>query len=142
MKKVMCDTNVILDVLLEREPFADDSARILIQCEERKLHGFISAASITDIFYFVKKYTHSTADAYHAIGKVLDIVKVCSVTNDDVLTAYQTGARDFEDCLLATCAKSIRCSCIITRNPKDFKDFGLPVFTPHEFIEKYLSPLS
>ena len=58
--KIMCDTNILLDVLLEREPFADDSANVLKLCEKHKMDGFVSASCVTDIFYLVRKYTHST----------------------------------------------------------------------------------
>lgn len=132
--KIMCDTNIILDVLLEREPFVEDSYQILSLCEQRKLEGFVSASSITDIYYLVRKYTHSTELAYKAIGKLLEIVKVCSVTNNDVLIAYQKKAKDFEDCLVATCAQSIQCDYIVTRNTKDFKEFDLPSITPAELL--------
>lgn len=134
--KIMCDTNVIIDVLLEREPFEEDSYKILSLCEEHRLDGFVSASSVTDIFYLVRKYTHSTQLAYKAIGKLLEIVKVCSVTNNDVLTAFQKKAKDFEDCLVATCAKSIHCDYIITRNKKDFEEFDIPILTPNEFLQK------
>lgn len=134
--KIMCDTNVILDVLLDREPFVEDSYKILSLCEEHRIDGFVSASSITDIYYLVRKYTHSTELAYKAIGKLLEIVKVCSVTNNDVLVAYQKKAKDFEDCLLATCAKSIRCDFIITRNKKDFEGFGIPLLTPTELLQQ------
>ena len=132
--KIMCDTNIILDVLLEREPFVEDSYQILSLCEQRKLEGFVSASSITDIYYLVRKYTHSTELAYKAIGKLLEIVKVCSVTNNDVLIAYQKKAKDFKDCLVATCAQSIQCDYIVTRNTKDFKEFDLPSITPAELL--------
>ena len=135
--KIMCDTNVIIDVLLEREPFEEDSYKILSLCEEHRLNGFVSASSITDIFYLVRKYTHSTQLAYKAIGKLLEIVKVCSVTNNDVLTAFQKKAKDFEDCLVATCAKSIHCDYIITRNKKDFEGFDISILTPTEFLQKF-----
>ena len=134
--KIMCDTNVILDVLLDREPFVEDSYKILSLCEEHRIDGFVSASSITDIYYLVRKYTHSTELAYKAIGKLLEIVKVCSVTNNDVLVAYQKKAKDFEDCLLATCAKSIRCDFIITRNKKDFEGFDIPLLTPTELLQQ------
>ena len=134
--KIMCDTNVILDVLLDREPFVEDSYKILSLCEEHRIDGFVSASSITDIYYLVRKYTHSTELAYKAIGKLLEIVKVCSVTNNDVLVAYQKKAKDFEDCLLATCAKSIRCDFIITRNKKDFEEFGICLLTPSELLQQ------
>ena len=130
----MCDTNVIIDVLLEREPFIEDSYKILKLFEERKLDGFVSASSVTDIYYLVRKYTHSTDLAYNAVGKLLEIVKVCSVTNDDILIAFQKKAKDFEDCLVATCAKSIHCDYIATRNKRDFEGFGIPVVTPTEIL--------
>lgn len=135
--KIMCDTNIFLDVLLEREPFADDSSKVLSLCEEHKLDGFVSASCITDIFYLVHKYTHSTELAYKAVGKVLEIVKVCSVTNNDVLLAFQKKAKDFEDCLVATCAKSIHCDCIVTRNKKDFECFDIPLLEPSELLQQF-----
>lgn len=136
--KIMCDTNVIIDVLLEREPFSENSCKVLSLCEEHRVDGFISASSVTDIYYLVRKHTHSTDLAYKAVGKLLEIVKVCSVTNNDVLTAFQRKARDFEDCLMATCAKSIRCDYIITRNKKDFEEFDIPLLTPTEFLQQLL----
>lgn len=136
--KIMCDTNVILDVLLEREPFVEDSYKVLSLCEEHKIDGFVSVSSITDIYYLVRKYTHSTELAYKAVGKLLEIVKVCSVTNNDVLTAFQQKAKDFEDCLVATCAKSIRCDCIVTRNKKDFEEFNISLLTPTELLEQLI----
>lgn len=133
--KIMCDTNVILDVLLEREPFVDASAKVLSLCEEHKIDCFISASAITDIFYIVHKYTHSKELSYNAIGKILEIVKICSVTNTDVLLAYQKKATDFEDCLWATCAKNINCDYIITRNKKDFAEFDVPLLEPAELLD-------
>ena len=134
--KIMCDTNVVLDVLLDREPFVQDSYKILSLCEEHRIHGFVSASSITDIYYLTRKYTHSTELAYRAMGKLLEIVKACSVTNNDVLVAYQKKAKDFEDCLLATCAKSIGCDFIITRNKRDFEEFDIPLLTPTELLKQ------
>lgn len=136
--KIMCDTNVILDVLLEREPFAEDSYKILKLCEEHKIDGFVSASSVTDIFYLVRKYTHSTELAYKAVGKLLEIVKVCSVKNNDILIEFQKKAKDFEDCLVATCAKSIHCDYIATRNKRDFEGFGISVLAPTEILLKII----
>ncbi len=136
--KIMCDSNVIIDVLLEREPFVEDSCQVLRLCEERRINGFVSASGITDIYYLVKKYTHSSELAYKAIGKVLEIFKVCSVTNNDVLIAFQKKAGDFEDCLVATCAKSIGCDYIVTRNKKDFMSFDISPLTSAELSQMFL----
>lgn len=133
--KVMIDSNVILDVLLERENFVEESYKILSMCEEHHINGFVSASSVTDIFYLVRKYTHSTKLAYNAVGKLLEIVKVCDVTNNDVLTAFQKKAKDFEDCLVSVCAKSNNCNYIITRNKKDFESFEVETLTPTEFLD-------
>lgn len=133
--KIMVDTNIIIDVLLEREPFIDDSYKLLSLCEEHKVDGFISASSITDIYYLVKKYSHSNELAYNAVGKILEIVKICSVTNSEVITAFQKKAKDFEDCLVAVCANSINCDYIVTRNIKDFSEFEVPAISPSEFLK-------
>lgn len=90
--KIMCDTNIIIDVLLEREPFVEDSYRVLSLCEEHKIDGFVSASSVTDIYYLVRKYTHSTELAYQAVGK------------------------------------------LVTRNKKDFEEFGIPALMPAQLL--------
>jgi len=130
----MIDT--ILDVLLEREPFFSNSRSVLRLCEDKQVYGFLSASSITDIFYITRKALHSTDLAYKALGgAILDIVKVLTVTNEDVLSAYMQHASDFEDCLLATCAKSNKCSAIVTRNKKDFFEFGITLLSPEELLD-------
>ena len=123
--KIMVDTNIIIDVLLEREPFVNDSYKLLSLCEEHQIDGFVSASSITD-----------NELAYKAIGKILEIVKICSVTNAEVLTAFQKKAKDFEDCLVAVCAKSINCDYIVTRNIKDFEEFDIPAIAPADLLSR------
>ena len=108
---------------------------VLALCEARKLEGFVSASAVTDIFYLVRKQTHSTELAYRAVGKLLEIVKVCGVTGDDVLAAFQKKAKDFEDCLVAVCARSVKCDYIVTRNKADFAGFCVPAVTPEELLE-------
>lgn len=132
--RLMIDTNIFLDVLLQREPFFESARNVLRLCEEKKVQGFLSASSATDIFYIVRKGLQSTDAAYNALGAVLDIVKILTVTNEDVLNAFMQKAADFEDCLLATCAKSNQCTAIVTRNKRDFLDFGIPLLSPEELL--------
>lgn len=113
------------------------SCKLLSLCEEHKIAGFVSASSITDIYYLVRKYTHSTELAYKAIGKVLEIVKVCSFTNNDVLVAFQKKAKDFEDCLVAVCADSIHCDYVVTRNIRVFEDFSVPAISPTDLLKQF-----
>lgn len=130
----MIDTNIILDVLLERHPFFDNSKAVLILCEEKKINGFISASSATDIFYLVRKALGSPDRAYDALGHILNIVRILTVTNEDVNQAFLRKAPDFEDCLLATCSKSNGCDAIITRNGKDFQSFDITSYSPEEIL--------
>lgn len=130
--RLMIDTNIILDVLLEREPFYMYSKAVLELCEGRKINGFISASTATDIFYLVRKALQSTDEAYKALGNILNIVKILTVTNDDVNSAFIQRAHDFEDCLLATCAESNKCDGIVTRSKKDYLTFGITLYSPEE----------
>ena len=132
--KLMIDTNILLDVLIHRDPFYDDSKAVLKLCENHDVNGFVSASAITDIFYITRKALGSVEDTYRVISNILNIVKVLTVTNDDVITAFQTKAKDFEDCLMATCAKSNKCNGIVTRNKKDFLGFGITLYSPEEVL--------
>lgn len=133
--KCMIDTNIFLDVLTAREPFFMESKAVLNLCEAKKIQGFLSASSVTDIFYLTRRILHSTDKAYQALGFILDIIKVLTVTNEDVLHAYLQRAADFEDCLLAECAKANKCDVIVTRNKKDFLTFGITLLSPQEILE-------
>lgn len=135
--RLMIDTNIFLDILAEREPFFKDSKAVLDLCENKKVQGFLSASSATDIFYLIRRQLHSVDLAYKALGSVLDIAKVLTVTNEDVLNAYLQRASDFEDCLLATCAKANQCDAIVTRNKKDFLSFGITLLSPEELLNIY-----
>lgn len=135
--RLMIDTNIFLDVLAEREPFYANSKAVLELCESKKVYGLLSASSVTDIFYLIRWKLHSVDLAYKAIGYIFDITKVLTVTNEDVLNAYIQKAPDFEDCLLAVCAKSNHCDAIVTRNKKDFLLFGITLLTPEELLEMY-----
>ncbi|MDE6762424.1 MAG: PIN domain-containing protein [Oscillospiraceae bacterium] len=132
--KIMIDTNVILDVLILRQPFYEDSRKTLEMCEKKIVQGFITASSVTDIFYLVRKTLHNTEEAYRCLGALLDILKILPVTNENVISAFTVKANDFEDCLLAVCAKANDCTHIVTRNKKDFKGFGISVLSPYEAI--------
>ena len=131
--RVMIDTNVLLDVMLEREPFLKDSEFFLRLCEEKKIDGVVSASCLKDIFYLVRRHTGSKEDAYRVIGKILDIVSVASVTQDDIMSAFQSRAKDFEDAVVVYSAISNQCHCIVTRNVSDYEDFGIEAIEPSFF---------
>lgn len=135
--RMMIDTNIILDVLLQREKFFENSKTVLEKCEDHTVEGFISASSITDIFYITRKALGSVEDTYRIISSILTIVRILTVTNEDVIEAFQRKEKDFEDCLMAVCAKSNKCDGIVTRNKKDFLNFDIPLYSPEEFLTSH-----
>ena len=134
--KLMIDTNVVLDVLLERTEFYEKSKAVLDLCESKKILGFVSASSITDVFYLVRRALRSTEETYKVIEALLNIVGVLSVTEADVHRAFLRHAKDFEDCLLAESAKSNNCVGIVTRDSRDFQNFEITLYSPEEIILK------
>jgi predicted nucleic acid-binding protein len=113
----------------------DESSRtVLKQCEDHDVNVFVSASAVTDIIYITRKALGNVEDTYRVISNILNIVKVLTVTNDDVVSAFQVKAKDFEDCLMATCARSNKCDGIVTRNKKDFLSFGVTLYSPEELL--------
>ena len=132
--KVVCDTNIFVDVLLKQKPFAVDSAKIMLLASPNTWQIYLPASSITDIFYIIASRTHSRDMAYQAVGRVLSIATICAVTKDEVQEAYNRREKDFEDCLLAVCAESLQADFIITRDKKGFINAKIPTVNPAEFL--------
>ena len=115
MKKAMIDTNVILDVFLKREPFYEASVKTLNIISDRYMTGMIPASCVTDIYYIAKKISRNKGKAYKAIELVMQVLEVCDLSPEIVRKAFETKADDFEDCILAECAKANGCEYVITR---------------------------
>ena len=133
--KVFYDSNVVLDVLLNRSEFINDSMAALKFSELQKVKGFISVVSITDIFYLLKK---NLKDNQAAIEKMKTLLKIVSIAKADKKTAFHainSGWNDFEDAVQYSVAKKLKAKYIVTRNKKDFSKSSIPVVTPSEFLE-------
>lgn len=127
--KVMFDTNVILDVLLERLPFAEPAAILLAQAERGQIQGFACATSITTIFYLARK-SLGAADARLQIADLLSILDIAPVTRAVLERAVQSDIDDFEDAVVAESARQVNAQVILTRNEKDFARSPIPVHSP------------
>jgi predicted nucleic acid-binding protein len=134
---VLLDTNIILDVILKRDPYINDAVRILSLSDSKEIDSFITANSVTDIYYIIRKSFDSVEDRKNAIKFILNIVSIVSVTETDVLKALDFDFSDFEDALQTQCALKMKANFIITRNVKDFKHKGITAITPKDFLLKY-----
>lgn len=132
---VLLDTNIILDFLLDREPFAGDAEQIIALSEKNQIQAYVTANSITDLFYIARKHSEQEKSRL-AISNLLRIIDIVSITRNDILKAMALNFKDFEDALQTQCAKKIKAEYIITRNGKDFQDKSVKVVSPKEFLKK------
>lgn len=135
--KILIDTNVLLDVLCNRKAFIDDSLKVFKLCELRKVNGCISALSIPNIIYILRKELTKNY-AKQIINSLSLLFDICDLKANDLITASNLDFQDYEDALQSVCAASIKADYIITRNSKDFVSSKVKAITPNEFIEKKL----
>ena len=133
--KVLIDTNIILDVLCNRKDFAADSAKVFKLCEVKKITGYISALSITNIVYIMRKELDT-----EKIKKILEqlslIFEIVDLKADDLKRASTLDFNDYEDAIQSTQARRIKADYIITRNIKDYSKSKIMAIKPSELIER------
>ncbi|TAH14444.1 MAG: PIN domain-containing protein [Sphingobacteriia bacterium] len=132
MKPVFIDTNVIIDFLANREPFAFFAGKIFDLAEQKKLTIYISAVSYNNIYYILKQsLTHSAT--IKLIAQLEDLTKVAAVDEWVIQKAINSNFKDFEDAIQHFCAVGVKeIGVLITRDTDDFKKSELPVMTPEE----------
>jgi len=132
---VLIDTNVILDYVLKREPFAQDA----LDCIERliisKARVWLTASTITDIYYVTKRALHDGAAAKSVIAKLLNAFMVTGVDKADCIKALDLDMEDYEDALVCVCAGKVKAEYIITRNIKHFNSSSVPAIVPADFVK-------
>ena len=131
--RVVLDTNIILDVLLPRDEFFDDSYAVLRLAAEEKIVALTPAGSIADIYYIIRKSGKSATESRGVIAKLLQLVSVCDTLASDVSAVLPLSIPDFEDAILAATARREKADFIITRNVRDFASSPIPAVSPQDF---------
>ena len=132
--RILIDTNVLIDYLLQREPFLEAATQILDLCEEKKLHGCIAAHSIPNMSYILRK-DFSPNRLRELLLSFCLALNVVDIDRYKIVTALeQESFHDFEDCLQMQCAASYHANYIISRNCKDFTGSTIPAIEPDEFL--------
>ena len=135
---ILIDTNIILDMLLQRESYYENALRISVLSEKGYICSYVSASAVTDIFYIVKKELKNKNTALTLLKNILKTIDIASVTEDSIHEALDLEWEDFEDSVQYVAGKSIYADYIITRNPNDFAYSQIEVISPHEFLEKII----
>lgn len=133
--KILVDTNIILDVLLKREPHNRAAQVIMTKCAEREITGYLAAHSILNIFYVLRK-EYSQAERRKFIRNLCEIFRISDLNAEKIMLAIDNEQfSDFEDCLQEECAVAETVDYIVTRNPADFKQSRVKVVEPDEFMK-------
>lgn len=136
--KVLFDTNVILDLLLDREPFVHDAIWLLSKVERSEITGFVCATTITTIHYLIAKALGAESARSH-MAALLSLFVIAPVNRVVIEGALKSNFRDFEDAVVHEAALHAGAKYIVTRNCVDFKNSKLSVFEPAELIKILIS---
>ena len=132
--RILIDTNVILDVLLNRKEFVNDSLAAIKKAISEGDRVYISSSAATDIYYLIRKQTGSRAKAMEGIKTIAKIMSFADVNEKCILYATQSKIMDFEDAVVDTVAVFTNASLIITRNVTDFKFSRTKVMSPQQYL--------
>jgi predicted nucleic acid-binding protein len=132
--KVLIDTNIVLDVLLNRQPYCQDAAKIIVLSEKKIIESYVSASEITDIYYITQKEYKNKQITIVLIKKILEVISVATITGNDIYQALDLGWNDFEDSVQYIVGESIAADYIITRNTDDFSNSTIKIVTAEQFL--------
>ena len=132
--KILVDTNVILDIILSRKPWYTDAALIFSLTKQKLIKSFVSATTVTDIFYISKKDLGNN-NARESLKKLFQYFIPATVTDKDIYKALNLDWDDFEDSVQYIIGESFSVDYIVTRNTHDFTASDIKVVTPEQFLQ-------
>jgi predicted nucleic acid-binding protein len=130
---VLVDTNVVLDVLLERRPFSEAAAQVFALVEESRIEGFLCATTLTTVDDLLGQAL-APAKAREALQRLLNLFEIAPVNRPVLEQALRSGIADFEDAVLEQAGRLVAVDAITTRNVRDFGKSTVTVFDPLELI--------
>ena len=132
--RIYLDTCVIIDYLASRVPFSEDAEKILTLVANNKIYAYISASSITDIHYILKKHFQDEQITRKYMIKVLSLIEILDTLSYNIKTVFDSPINDFEDALIEEISYQNKLSYIVTRNTKDFKNSRVKIATPKKLL--------
>ena len=134
MKRIFMDTNVVIDFLANRQPFALDAAKLFDIALDGNAKVFISAVSYNNIYYVLRQSLPG-ATTIKLLEELADMTEITDVTDSVIRQSRKSDFKDYEEAIQYYCALSIpKLDFIVTRNTRDFKKSNLPVLTPAEAL--------
>lgn len=131
--RLLVDINVVLDVVLQRQPWAGDAALLLAGIELGRAEGYVAGHTITTVYYIAAK-EKGRAGAAMVVTDLLRIMEVVPVEGADFHQALVLGLGDFEDAVQVAAGMKVEAAYLVTRNPRDFRGAPLEVRSPGEVL--------
>ena len=135
--KLLIDTNVVLDVLLRREPFFKTAAEILNLTQRDDVREYVSASAITDIYYIANKQMKDRDAVRDLLKQLLMVVSVAAVSEREIQNALDLAWGDFEDSVQYSVALLNEMDGIVTRNPGDYQEANMRIWLPEQALELF-----
>lgn len=134
MTHLFLDTNILIDVIANRQPFANSAARLFDLAEKGKISLLISALSYSNIYYIIRKNsTHK--ELISLLTDLEALTQTLDVTREIISKSLSSEFKDFEDAIqYHTALSNKKVFAIITRNVKDYRNSNLSVLTPDEVL--------
>jgi predicted nucleic-acid-binding protein len=133
LRRVIFDSDVLLDVLAQRQPFFAASAQALNVVTRPQVQGYVSGHAMTNIFYILRRQVGSET-ARELLSRLLQHLQVANVTDEVIRAALQSSMTDFEDAVTSEAASIAGIEIIVTRNTPDFTASVVPAMLPEEFL--------
>jgi predicted nucleic acid-binding protein len=133
VKRVLYDTNVLLDILLGRTPHLQASAAAIDFVGKGSVEGYVAGHAVTTIAYLVQR-DKGVAEAKKALVHLLTKLRVAPITDSSIRLALAADFSDIEDAVCAASAHEAGCTAIITRNPQHFRKSQVPALLPDAFV--------
>ncbi len=137
--KVFLDVNVVLDVLLDRQPWVASARALWKACDEGRATGYVSAISLPTLFYIVRKAA-GLDNAFDAIDLCLQTFEICAVDGLILTNACSMAGSDFEDNVQIACAVQMGVDAIVSRDVKGLNNPHVPVRSPDEIVALLANP--
>ena len=132
--RILIDTNILLDYLLEREPFFEDAKNVILSCIDGNTKGCIAAHSIPNMFFILRK-DYNAKERREILLNLCTIFDVEGIDKSKLLSGLANeNFSDFEDCLQMECAKSYGAEYIVTRNVSDYSISDVMAIQPSEYL--------
>ena len=135
--KLLIDTNVVLDVLLRREPFFRTAAEVLNLTQLDEVREYVSASAITDIYYIANKQMKDRDAVRDLLKRLLMVVSVAAVSEWEIQNALNLAWGDFEDSVQYSVALLNEMDGIVTRNPSDYQEANMRIWLPEQALELF-----